>query len=53
VQALADGVVQHAVLDLLAAVTAVVTARLVVLLTRLLAPMPARRREVLVRVSSS
>jgi Domain of unknown function (DUF4328) len=53
VQALADGVVQRAVLDLLAAVTAVVTARLVVMLTRLLAPMPARRREVLVKVSPS
>jgi hypothetical protein len=50
VQALADGVVLHAVLDLLAAVTAVVTARLVLLLTRLLAPVP-RRREVLVRVT--
>jgi hypothetical protein len=51
VQALADGVVLHAVLDVLAAVTAVVTARLVLLLTRLLAPAPSRRREVLVRVS--
>jgi Domain of unknown function (DUF4328) len=51
VQALADGVVLHAVLDLLAAVTAVVTARLVVVLTRLLAPSAPRRREVVVRVS--
>jgi hypothetical protein len=38
VQARADGVVLHAVLDLLAAITAGVTARLVLRLTRLLAP---------------
>jgi hypothetical protein len=50
VQARADGVVLHAVLDLLAAVTAAVTARVVLLLTRLLAPSAPRRREVLVRV---
>jgi hypothetical protein len=51
VQARADGVVLHAVLDLLAAVTAVVTARLVLRLTRLLAPGAPRRRELLVRVN--
>jgi hypothetical protein len=50
VQAQADGVVLHAVLDLLAAVTAVVTARLVVRLTRLLGPAFPRRRELVVRV---
>jgi hypothetical protein len=51
VQARADGVVMHAVLDLLAAVTAGVTARLVLRLTRLLAPAAPRRREVLLRVN--
>jgi hypothetical protein len=51
VQARADGVVLHAVLDLLAAVTAGVTARLVLRLTRLLAPTAPRRREVLMRVN--
>lgn len=51
VQARADGVVLHAVLDLLAAVTAGVTARLVLRLTRLLAPAAPRRREVLMRVN--
>jgi len=50
VQARADGVVLHAVLDLLAAVTAGVTARLVLRITRLLAPAAPRRREVLMRV---
>ena len=50
VQARADGVVLHAVLDLLAAVTAGVTARLVLRITRLLAPVAPRRREVLMRV---
>jgi hypothetical protein len=50
VQARADGVVLHAVLDLLAAVTAGVTARLVLRLTRLLSPAAPRRREVLMRV---
>ena len=42
VQAQADGVVLHAVLDLLAAVTAGVTAVLAVRLTRLLTPQPRR-----------
>jgi Domain of unknown function (DUF4328) len=51
VQARADGVVLHAVLDLLAAVTAGVTARLVLRITRLLAPAAPRRREVLMRVT--
>jgi hypothetical protein len=51
VQALADGVVLHAWLDLVAAATAAVTARLVVVLTRLLGPTAPRRREVLVRVN--
>jgi hypothetical protein len=49
VQARADGVVLHAVLDLLAAVTAGVTARLVLRLTRLLSPARPRRRELLLR----
>jgi hypothetical protein len=51
VQARADGVVLHAVLDLVAAVTAGVTARLVLRLTRLLAPTAPRRREVLLAVN--
>ena len=51
VQARADGVVLHAVLDLLAAVTAGVTARLVLRLSRLLAPAAPRRREVLLRIN--
>jgi hypothetical protein len=50
VQARADGVVLHAVLDLLAAITAGVTARLVLRITRLLAPAAPRKREVLMRV---
>jgi hypothetical protein len=50
VQARADGVVLHAVLDLLAAVTAGVTAVLVVRLTRLLTPSRGTHREVLVAV---
>ena len=50
VQALADGVVLHAALDLLAAVTAGVTAVLTVRLTRLLTPRRAAHREVLVAV---
>ena len=50
VQAQADGVVLHAVLDLLAAVTAAVTAVLVVRLTRLLTPSRGTYREVLVAV---
>lgn len=48
VQVRADGVVLHAVLDLLAAVTAGVTAVLVTRLTRLLGPIRPRRRELLV-----
>jgi hypothetical protein len=51
VQARADGVLLHAVLDLLAAVTAGVTARLVLRLTRLLAPTAPRRRQVLLRIN--
>ncbi len=50
VQALADGVVLHALLDLLAAATAGVTAALAVRLTRLLTPRKAAHREVLVAV---
>ena len=50
VQARADGVVLHAVLDVLAAVTAGVTARLVLQLTRLLSPAAPRRRELLLRI---
>lgn len=50
VQARADGVVLHAVLDLLAAVTAGITAVLAVRLTRLFTPHPTARREVLVAV---
>jgi hypothetical protein len=52
VQAKADGVVLHALLDLLAAVTAGVTAVLVTRLTRLLGPPRPRRRELLVAVSA-
>jgi Domain of unknown function (DUF4328) len=51
VQARADGVVLHAVLDLLAATTAVLTALLVTRLTRLLLPNPRPQREILVSVS--
>ncbi|GEL16454.1 hypothetical protein PA7_02910 [Pseudonocardia asaccharolytica DSM 44247 = NBRC 16224] len=50
VQAMADGVVLHAVLDLVAAATAVVTALVVHRLTRLLEPPREMRREVLVAV---
>ena len=50
VQARADGVALHAALDLLAAVTAGVTAVLTVRLTRLLTPRTAVHREVLVAV---
>ncbi len=53
VQALADGVVLHAVLDLLAAATAAVTAVLVVRLTALLGPARRTRREVVVRVGAT
>jgi hypothetical protein len=52
VQAKADGVVLHALLDLLAAVTAGVTAVLVTRLTQLLGPPRPRRRELLVAVSA-
>ncbi|HZG91800.1 MAG TPA: DUF4328 domain-containing protein [Pseudonocardia sp.] len=50
VQARADGVLLHAVLDLLAAGTAGLTAVLISRLTRLLAP-PRTRREILVSVA--
>ncbi|NMH93993.1 DUF4328 domain-containing protein [Pseudonocardia bannensis] len=50
VQAMADGVVLHAVLDLVAAATAAVSAVLVGRLTQLLGPARAVRREVLVAV---
>jgi hypothetical protein len=50
VQAQADGVVLHAVLDLLAAATAGVTAVLAARLTRLLTPSRGTHREVLVAV---
>lgn len=50
VQARADGVLLHASLDLLAAVTAGVTAVLAVRLTRLLTPHHGAHREVLVAV---
>lgn len=53
VQARADGVLLHAGLDVLAAVTAAVTAVLVTRLTRLLGPARVRPREVLVRVGSA
>jgi hypothetical protein len=51
VQALADGVVLHAVLDLAAAATAGWSAVLVTRLTRLLGPVRPARREVLVRAT--
>jgi Domain of unknown function (DUF4328) len=50
VQARADGVVLHALLDLVAAATAGVTARLVLRLMRLLAPPRPHRRELLMGV---
>ncbi len=50
VQARADGVVLHAVLDLLAAATAGTTAVLLTRLTRLLAPARPTRRELVVRI---
>jgi hypothetical protein len=53
VQALADGVLLRAALDLLAAATAVVTALLVIRLTALLGPAGRTRREVVVRVGVS
>jgi Domain of unknown function (DUF4328) len=51
VQARADGVVLHAVLDVLAAATAATTALLLTYLTRLLAPARTTRRELVVAVS--
>lgn len=51
VQARADGVLLHALLDLTASATAAATALLIVRLTRLLGPARAVRRELLVRVS--
>lgn len=51
VQALADGVVLHALLDTVAAVTAAWSAVLVARLTRLLGPVYLVRREVLLRVT--
>jgi hypothetical protein len=53
VQAVADGVVLHAVLDAVAAVTAGATALLVGHLTALLAPVAAPRRTLLVAVRPS
>jgi hypothetical protein len=50
VQAQADGVVLHALLDLLAVATAGVTAVLAVRLTRLLTPSRGMHREVLIAV---
>jgi hypothetical protein len=52
VQARADGVLLHAVLDLLAAVTAGLTALLLSRMTRLLAPPGRGPREILVSVGS-
>ncbi|MFC4944840.1 DUF4328 domain-containing protein [Pseudonocardia sp. GCM10023141] len=52
VQARADGVVLHAVLDLVASATAAVTALLLVRLTNLLGPARAVRRELLVRIAA-
>jgi hypothetical protein len=48
VQAQADGVVLHALLDLLAAATAAVTAVLVTRFTRLVGPVRVRPREIVV-----
>lgn len=53
VQARANGVVLHAVVDLLAAGTAGVTAMLVVRLTALLGPARPGRRELVVRVGAA
>lgn len=50
VQALADGVVLHAVIDLLAVATAIVTANVVMHLTRLLGPSLPPSREIVVAV---
>lgn len=53
VQARADGVVLHAVLDVLAATTAAVTAVLLTRLSRLLGPVRVRRRELVVAVTAA
>ena len=53
VQARADGVLLHAVLDVFAAGTAGVTAVLVIRLTRLLGPPRVRRRELVVSVATA
>ncbi len=53
VQARADGVVLHAVLDTVAAVTAGVTAVLITRLTRLLGPARIGRRELLISVRTA
>lgn len=50
VQAMADGVVLHAALDVLAAAVAATSALVVVRLTWLLEPLPVAKREILVRV---
>jgi hypothetical protein len=50
VQARADGVVLHAIVDLVAVATAVVTVRVVTLLTALLSPAPQSKRMRLVKV---
>ncbi len=50
VQARADGVVLHALVDLLAVATAIVTVRVVTLLSALLTPTPLPRRIQLVKV---
>ncbi len=52
VQARADGVVLHAVVDLVATVSAALLARFITHITRLLGPFRAARREVLVSVAS-
>ncbi|MGD9529029.1 DUF4328 domain-containing protein [Pseudonocardia sp.] len=52
VQAQADGVVLHALLDLLAAATAAVTAVLVTRFTRLVGPVRVRPREIVVALGS-
>jgi hypothetical protein len=53
VQAVADGVVLHAVLDLLSAVTAGTTAVVVARLTALLGPVRAPRRQVVIAVKDA
>jgi hypothetical protein len=51
IQALADGVLLHALLDLVCAVTAVLTVRVVRYLSALLEPPRPTRREILVAVA--